>query len=118
VRRAIGDLSDDRAERVDLAMITVDPERDDAERLTAYAQTFVADARALRTDDFDLLDHAAAAYGASYEISTTESGDVDVGHTAFLYAVDAAGAIRLTWTFGTPPEDLTSDLNYLFDQGV
>ena len=81
-------------------------------------QTFVADARALRTDDFDLLDQAAAAYGASYEISTTESGDVDVGHTAFLYAVDAAGAIRLTWTFGTPPEDLTSDLNYLFDQGV
>jgi protein SCO1/2 len=118
VRRAIGDLETERAERVDLAVITVDPERDGPEELTTYAQAFVPGARALRTDDPAALAEAADAYGASFQVTKNEQGEIEVGHTAFLYAVDADGAIRLTWPFGTPAEDLTSDIDYLFDQGV
>jgi protein SCO1/2 len=118
VRRALSEMDDERATRVDLAFATVDPDRDDGERLTAYAQTFVPGAHALRTDDPDELRSAADAYGASYEVSTNDNGDIEVAHSAFLYAVDANGRIRLTWPFGTPHEDLTRDMEYLFNEGV
>ena len=118
VRRALSEMDDERAARVDLAFATVDPDRDDGERLTAYAPTFVPGAHALRTDDAERLRAAADAYGASYEVSTNENGDVEVAHSAFLYAVDSQGRIRLTWPFGTPHEDLTNDMEYLFNEGV
>ncbi len=118
VRRAVRELDEDLAARVDLAVITVDPDRDDAATLTAYAQTWVPGAHALRTDDPAALRVAADAYGADYAIQTNDEGDIEVGHTAFLYAVDSAGRIRLTWPFGTPHEDLTSDMEYLFNEGV
>lgn len=114
VRKALRELGDD-ARYVDVAMITVDPERDDDERLTAYIQTFAPDARALRTLDDDELFAAAEAFGASYAVETNENGDVEVGHTAFLYAVDDAGLLRLQWSFGTPAEDLRADLEILLD---
>jgi protein SCO1/2 len=118
VRRAVEDLDEELAARVDLAVITVDPDRDNAETLTAYAQTWVPGAHALRTDDPAVLRAAADAYGADYTVITNDEGEIEVGHTAFLYAVDSAGRIRLTWPFGTPHEDLTSDMEYLFDEGV
>jgi protein SCO1/2 len=118
VRRALQDLEPELAARVELAMITVDPGRDDGERLTAYAHTFVPGAHALRTDDPAQLAAAAEAFGASYEVTTNEGGQVEVGHTAFLYAVDAAGHIRITWPFGIRHGDIENDLRYLFDQGV
>ena len=71
-----------------------------------------------RTDDPAALRAAADAYGADYAVETNDEGDIEVGHTAFLYAVDSAGQIRLTWPFGTPHEDLTSDMEYLFNEGV
>jgi protein SCO1/2 len=118
VRRAIGELSDEQADRIDLAMVTVDPDRDQPERLTKYVQTFVPGAHALRTEAPDALRVAADTYGASYDVGVDEDGDIAVAHSAFLYAVDSTGAVRLTWPFGTPHEDLTADMKYLFDQGV
>lgn len=118
VRRAVQNLDEELAARVDLAVITVDPDRDNAETLTAYAQTWVPGAHALRTDDPAALRAAADAYGADYLVETNDEGEIEVGHTAFLYAVDSAGRIRLTWPFGTPHEDLTSDMEYLFEEGV
>ena len=118
VRQAVRDLDDELARRVDLAVITVDPGRDDAATLTAYAQTFVDGAHALRTEDDERLRAAADAYGAIYEVGVDEDGDVEVGHSAFLYGVDDQGHVRLTWSFGTPAADLTSDMEYLFDEGV
>ena len=118
VRRAVGNLDEDQAALVALAVITVDPGRDNAETLTAYAQTWVSGAHALRTDDPAALRTAADAYGADYLVETNDEGEIEVGHTAFLYAVDSAGRIRLTWPFGTPHEDLTSDMEYLFNEGV
>jgi len=118
IRSALQELDGERAARVDLAMVTVDPDRDTGEILTAYVQTFVPGAHALRTDDPAELRAAADAYGASYEVDTNDEGFVEVAHSAFLYAVDSTGHIRLTWPFGTPREDITSDLEYLFDEGV
>ena len=115
VRSALEDLGDD-AQYVDLAMITVDPDRDDGERLTAYVQSFVPDSHALRTEDPDELWNVAQPLGAFYEVETADDGTVEVGHTAFLYGIDDAGMLQLQWAFGTEPEDLRSDFALLLKQ--
>jgi protein SCO1/2 len=112
LRQALRELGDD-GDKVEVAMVTVDPGRDDPERLTSYVQSFVAGAHALRTDDPSELGAAAEAYGVSYDVTTTAEGDIEVAHSAFLYAVDAAGLIRLQWPFGISAEDLENDLAFL-----
>jgi protein SCO1/2 len=115
VRSALADMGDD-AQYVDLAMITVDPARDDGERLTAYVQSFVPDSHALRTDDPDELLAVAEPFGAFYEVEIADDGTVEVGHTAFLYGIDDSGLLQLQWAFGTEPEDLRSDFTLLVNR--
>jgi protein SCO1/2 len=117
LRFALKDLGDESS-RIEVAMVTIDPGRDDGERLTAYVQSFVAGAHALRTDDADELQAAADAFGVSYGVTTTEEGDIEVAHSAFLYAVDSTGHIRLQWPFGTSSEDLQKDMAYLLKEGM
>ncbi len=112
LRSALRDLGAD-ADRVDLAMVTVDPDRDTAEVLTGYVQSFVAGAHALRTDDAASLRAAADAFGASYEVATAEDGIVKVAHSAAMYVVDSSGTVTLTWPFGVKADDLRLDLEAL-----
>jgi protein SCO1/2 len=114
-RAALRDLGDDAA-RVDLAMVTIDPGRDTGDVLTGYVQSFVDDAHAIVTDDDALLRRAADAFGASYEVAPTAGDAPDVSHTAFLYAVDSSGVLRLTWPFGTPADDIGADLDRLLQE--
>lgn len=117
LRNAVQDL--DVADRVEVAMITVDPIRDVPEALTGYLHTFFPEGHSLRTMDADRLVAAAEPYGAGFELTINEEGEVvDVAHTAFLYAVDSSGRILVQWPFGTTTPDLQNDLSYLFEQGV
>ena len=114
----------DEPERVSVAMVTVDPDRDfvvDPERcadeivLACYVTSFVDDAHALGTDDPALLSAAAAPFGAAYNV--TQNGDeVQVDHTTSLYAVDDAGRLVLTWQFGVSIDDLASDMEQLLEE--
>jgi protein SCO1/2 len=114
VRTALGDLGD-LADRVAVAMVTVDPDRDTPEVLTGYVQSFVPGSHALRSEADPPLRRAADVFGASYDVTVADDGTVEVGHTASLYAVDDAGLLRVTWPFGTPPADLASDLRILLE---
>ena len=116
LRSAVRRLDDD-AERIDVAIITVDPDRDDGERLTNYIQSFFPGGHALRTDNADELQAAAEVFGAAYEVVQTDDG-VEVGHTAYLYGVDEAGLIRVQWSFGVTPDDLEHDLALLLNEGI
>lgn len=116
VRTALGELGD-LADRVAVAMVTVDPDRDTPEVLTGYVQSFVPGAHALRTDDDAALRSVADTFGVFYEVSTADDGTIDVAHTASLFAVDDQGRLRVTWTFGTPDEDVSADLRILLRSG-
>lgn len=100
-RKALRELGD-QAELVDLAMITIDPERDGSEDLTSHVQAFVDDGHALRTDDAELLRRIADAYGADHGVTKRDTGAVAVEHSAFLYVVDSQGRILVQWAFGAP----------------
>lgn len=115
LRLATRRMDPDLAERVDLAMITVDPERD-LPILAGYVTSFFDDAHALGTDDPARLAEVAAPFGAGYGITTAEDGDVEVAHTTSLYAVDDKGRLVLTWQFGVSIDDLAGDLTRLLTE--
>ena len=100
------------AARVELAMVTVDPDRD-LPILADYVTSFLEDAHALGTDEPGRLAEVAAPFGVGYEITTNDEGETEVAHTTSLYAVDDDGEIVLTWQFGVPIDDLAADLTQL-----
>jgi len=115
VRKALREIGD-QAELVDVAMVTVDPDRDTVEVLPVYVQAFVADGVAVRTEDAEVLAAAAEPFGVQYSVTIQDDGWVDVVHTGFLYAIDDQGMIRLTWPFGIESEDIAADLRALLDE--
>jgi protein SCO1/2 len=104
----------DEPGRVGVAMVTVDPGRDLAV-LPEYVTSFVPEAHALGTDDFEQLDRAAARFGVSYQVGEGADGAVEVAHSTLLYAVDDTGELVLTWPFGVSIDDLAADLELLLD---
>jgi protein SCO1/2 len=107
-------MKDADAARIDVAMATVDPERD-LPILPDYIASFFDDGHALGTDDGRRLAEVAAPFGVSYNISEAADGSVEVSHTTSLYVVDDTGHLALTWQFGVSIDDLAADLTQLLE---
>jgi protein SCO1/2 len=115
---ALADIGAD-AERVEVAMVTVDPDRDSAV-LADYIQSFFPDAHAIATDDQAALQSVAGPFGVSYEVRTAPNGEIEVGHSSNLFAVDDEGRLVLTWSVGggegtARADDLAGDIRQLLD---
>lgn len=114
LRTALGKLTAAERAKVSVVMVTIDPGRDTGDALSAYVRGFVGPTgRAARTDDDRALRRAAEAFGADYSVTTKSDGAVEVSHTAYLYAVDDQGKLRLTWPFGIKAPQLQNDLRLL-----
>lgn len=104
------------AERIDAALVTIDPERD-LPILADYMGSFFEDGHALGTDDPSLLAQVAAPFGVTYTVEDNpETGETEVGHSTWLYAIDDQGRLALTWQFGVSIDELATDLEILLDQ--
>ena len=110
LKTALESIGDD-AHSVEVAMVTVDPERDTAAVLVDYVQWFIPDAHALRTENQAELEAAGDAFGAEFSVVKTADNGVEVLHTAYLYGVDDSGQVVATWTFGTEPQDIATDIS-------
>ena len=120
LRAALNRLERDEAGRTDLidtVVVTVDPARD-LDVLPQYATSFVSGAIAAGTPDDDVLMAAAEPFGVSYEVRTLDDGTIEVDHSPFLYVVDDAGELVLTWQFGATPSDIANDLDILLDKAA
>ena len=115
VKKAFRELGDD-AEKVNLALATIDIERDTEDVVTTYVQSFVPDAHGLRAPDDATLRAAADAFGADYSVVVDDEGEYEVGHTAHTYAVNDEGLILVTWTFGTEAEVMAQDIRLLLSE--
>ena len=114
---ALEDLPDDLAERVTVAMATVDPERDTGEVVAGYLDHFFDRSIALRTTDPDALARAADAFGVQWEVEEHSPGEAyDVAHSAVTYVVDDTGTVVVEWPFGFDSEAMTSDLRILLEE--
>lgn len=117
VRLATQQLDSVDADRIDVAMIAVDPDRD-LPILAEYVAGFFDDGHALGTDDPSVLAKAAAPFGVQYQVTTNDDGGIDVAHTTQLYAVDDDGELVLTWQFGVSRDELADDFALLLDRQV
>jgi protein SCO1 len=112
---ALRKLDPSDADLVDVVMVTVDPERD-LEVLDTYVTSFIEDAVAAGTLDIEQTAAAGMPFGASWEVRTLDDGTVEVDHSPFLYAVDDAGRLVLTWQFGATSDDMSNDLSLLLNR--
>lgn len=103
-------------DRIDLAMVTVDPDRDTPQKLSAFLQSFRADAHALRTTDPAQLRAAEEAFGAQSSVTTAPDGTVEVQHSALAYVVDEQGTVVVEWPFGTDAASMQHDLEVLLQR--
>ncbi len=101
------------AEKVQVLMITVDPERDTPERLANYVPNFHPSFLGL-TGTPEEIAQVAAAYGIFFQ---KQEGGTAAGylmdHTASLNVIDRDGYLVLLFPYGTPAEAIASDLKAL-----
>ncbi len=110
--RATEMLGED-ADKIQVIMISVDPERDTPEKLAEYVTHFDPTFLGI-TGTEDEVAAVATQYGIFYEKheGTVASGYL-IDHTASVVVVDPDGYLRLVYPFGTPAEDIAEDLSHL-----
>jgi protein SCO1/2 len=111
--KAMKELSPKDREKVQVLMITVDPDRDTPEALGQYLSHFDPSFLGLTGTDEEIAT-AAEPFGIYYRKrdGTAETGYL-VDHTATVAAVDKDGTLRLIYSFNTPGEDIAADLKRL-----
>jgi len=104
-------LPDEINDRIEVAYITLDPDRDDGPRMLDYLDHFFDDGyRALRAPDDASLRTAAERLGVTYEIEPHEPDDRDYGvtHSAITYLVDDEGTVVRELPFGVSAEEFVT----------
>ncbi len=115
LRQARDSLDDGLAGQVQVVLVAVDPDRDTPERIQRYADHFDKSFIGL-SGSLDELQKIWDAYGITRAIEESQSASgYLVSHTARVYLVDKSGDLRLSFAFGTPPEDITHDLRLLLE---
>lgn len=107
---ALSQLPPDWQGRVHGLFISVDPERDTAERLKAYANYFHPQITAA-TGPHDRLRDIAGRYGVHYQHTEVESAlGYVVDHSSATYLVGPDGSLLAVYPHGTTPEQLLDGL--------
>jgi protein SCO1/2 len=110
-RRKLGSAA---AADVQIVYITVDPERDKAERLkeylAAFDPTFVGG-----TGTAERLAVVRKDYGVFAE-KKGQGKDYQVAHSSFTYLIDRSGSLRALMPYGHGPDDYVHDLRILLNE--
>lgn len=108
--RELGDAGKD----VQVLYITVDPERDTAERMKKYLAAFHQSFRGGTGTEAQL-----AAVRKEYGIMAEKHagpGNYQYGHSSFTYLIDREGKLRALMPYGHPAADYVHDLRALLAQ--
>jgi len=115
IRSAKKQIGDDAA-KVDLAMVTVDPDRDTAEVLNGYLSSFTDRFHALVPASPEELKTAEDAFLVTSEVREMPDGTIEVDHAANAFVVDDQGEVLVEWPFGHGVDGMVNDLQVLFDE--
>ena len=112
VNKALEELGQ-KAEALQVIMVTVDPERDNPQKLAEYLAHFNPDFLGL-TGSPEQIAEAAALYGIYYgKNESSEAIDYLVDHTASMMVIDQEGYLKLIFPFGTPAKEIADDLAHI-----
>lgn len=109
VRRELGSLAD----RVQVIMITVDPDRDTPEVMQSYVNHFDPAFIGLSGSQAE-IDAISQTYGVYYEKheGTAATGYL-IDHTARVFLLSPDRKTLISYPFATSPADIVADLNWL-----
>ena len=105
------------AERVEVAFVTVDIERDSGAEVTEYLSHFFPSTQthSLVAVDEHQLTGISYKFGANWNVESHEPGAAyGVAHSGGMYAVDDTGAIVWEWPFGTNADELVALTESIF----
>ncbi|MCS7011769.1 MAG: SCO family protein [Anaerolineales bacterium] len=102
------------AEHVQVLYVTVDPERDNPDRVQEYVSFFQPAFLGL-SGSLEALEPVWQAYGVTriIEPAPASAAGYFVTHSTRLYLIDQEGQLFLSYSYGTPPEDILHDLQEL-----
>jgi protein SCO1/2 len=103
--RQVRDSLGAQTDQLQIIFVTVDPERDTPERIRDYVSS----------GNVVELEQVWDAYGVFRAIdeSTVSSAGYLVAHSARVYLIDLEGNLRLSFSYGTPAEDIEHDVREL-----
>jgi protein SCO1/2 len=104
------------AKSLKVLFISVDPQRDSAEKLKKYTEAFGSAFIGLRGDDAvikDMTKRYRVTFGYGEE---DEKGDYDVSHSGAVFVFDKFGKARLLATQSSLTADITMDLTILVNE--
>lgn len=112
--KRVGALLGEDAAQTQVVFVTVDPERDTPEKLDSYLSLFDASFIGLTGSESE-LEKVWSDYGVFREIDSTTQTAASylVSHTSRLYVIDQEGRLVLTYSYGTLPEDIAEDIEFL-----
>ncbi len=100
--------------QVQVVFLTVDPDRDTPEVIQKYVSIFNPAFIGL-SGTLQELEPVWKEYGVYREIEQASSSALGyaVTHTARVYVIDQEGNLRLSYSYGTPTDDILHDLKIL-----
>jgi len=115
VRKELGD----QADKVQVALITVDPERDTQERMQKYVKGFDKSFVGL-TGTPEELQKVYKAYGvtAIKQDMPDSALKYSVTHSGYIYIINPAGQWQLMFTPDMKVDDMVSDTQHVIQQGA
>jgi protein SCO1/2 len=100
------------SDRVQVLVITLDPERDTPDLLKSYVTAF--DPRFVGlTGTAEQIDSAAKNYHVVYVTAPTSNDYYAIDHSTSTYVIDAQGQRRLIGSMTTSVDDFVHDLKLL-----
>jgi protein SCO1/2 len=101
-------------EKVQLLLVSVDPQRDTPAVLKKYLAYYNVNAIGL-TGTKEAIDKVVQQYGARYEIEKSDSAlGYHVSHTTDLYLLDQRGKVRRLFKHNEKMETMTKEIKALF----
>lgn len=113
----LAELPEDLADRIEVAFVTVDIERDTGARMNEYLTHFfpTTTTHSLRAVDSYQLYGVTYEFGAQWQVDPHEPGasTYGVAHSGVTYVVDDKGRLVWEWPFGTIGPDVAATLTQL-----
>jgi protein SCO1/2 len=106
---AVLDRLGENSSLVQIAFITVDPERDTAAVLRDYMDSFGPNFVGL-TGEPDAIRRVAKAFKVFFQKVPLPGGDYTMDHSVAIYALDKQARVRLMFTINRPLDDIAHDI--------
>jgi protein SCO1/2 len=104
----------ERADRLNVVFVSIDPERDTPTQLKTYLSSFDPRIRGLSGTVEDTA-AMAALYKVHYQKIPVEGGPYTMDHSSMIYLFDAQGGFVELIRYGAPDEEALEALNRLVD---